>query len=222
LILSANLSFGFSVGDFVAIRKLVADITSALQSTSGAKSEYQELIREFQALEAALRHLDRLEAGETNSESVKSIKCAALHCRQPLADFFSKIKKYDKSLGICSRSNVGKTAADKLRWTFGEKEDIRRLQTYLNIHVGTINMQLAEHGLERMAMLDKNAKAEASHARAQLGSAHSILDAIKKDLPGQALRLTSVHTMVSGLCKLVCGEMLASVRRLGQAVNNVW
>jgi len=217
------MSFGFSVGDFVAIGKLVADITSALQSTGGAKSEYQELIREFQALEAALRHLDRLEDGGTNSESVKSVKCAALHCRQPLADFLSKIKKYDKSLGIWSRSNVvGKAAADKLRWTFREKEDIKRLQTYLNIHVGTINMQLAELGLERMAMLDKNAEANALQARAQLGNAHSLLDSIKKDLPGQALLLTSVHTMVGSLCKLVYGEIRASVQHIGQAVNTVW
>jgi len=216
------MSFGFSVGDFVAIGKLVADITSALQSTGGAKAEYQELIREFQALEAALRHLDRLEEDGTNSESVKSIKCAALHCRQPLADFLAKIKKYDKSLGIWSRSNVGKAATDKLRWTFREKEDIGRLQTYLNIHVGTINMRLAELGLERMAMLDKNAEANALQARAQLGNAHSLLDSIKKDLPGQTLLLNSVHSMVGGLCKLVCGEIRASVQQIGQAVNKVW
>ena len=54
------MSFGFSVGDFIAIGKLIGDITSCLQSAGGARSEYQELIREFESLKVALCHLDRL------------------------------------------------------------------------------------------------------------------------------------------------------------------
>jgi hypothetical protein len=38
-----------SVGDVIATGKLIKDIVGALQSVGGAKSEYQELVREFQS-----------------------------------------------------------------------------------------------------------------------------------------------------------------------------
>jgi hypothetical protein len=39
------MSFGFSVGDFITISKLIAEITGGLKDAGGAKSEYQELLR---------------------------------------------------------------------------------------------------------------------------------------------------------------------------------
>lgn len=38
------MSFGFGVGDFIAVGNLITEIVSALR---GARSEYQELIREL-------------------------------------------------------------------------------------------------------------------------------------------------------------------------------
>jgi hypothetical protein len=55
------MSFGFSVGDFIAVGKLIGEIISSLQTIGGAKSEYQELIREFDSLHTALRSLAQLE-----------------------------------------------------------------------------------------------------------------------------------------------------------------
>jgi hypothetical protein len=41
-----KMSFGFSVGDFIAVGKLINDISSCLQDAGGAKAEYQELMHE--------------------------------------------------------------------------------------------------------------------------------------------------------------------------------
>jgi hypothetical protein len=38
--LSAKMSFGFSVGDFIAVGKLIGEITCSLQTIGGARSEY--------------------------------------------------------------------------------------------------------------------------------------------------------------------------------------
>ncbi|KAF2833242.1 hypothetical protein CC86DRAFT_389553 [Ophiobolus disseminans] len=183
------MSFGFAVGDFVAVGTLICEIIDSLQSVGGARSEYQELIRELTSL-------------PSSSTVVESIKFAALSCRVPFEDFLAKAKKYEKSLGPWSRTNVVQAATDKLKWTFGRKDDIRRLQTYLDMHVGTINILLAKHGLERMTLNDSNAETRTSQIRAQLEDTQSVLEGIKKDLPAQALVIRSMHSMLGGLYKL--------------------
>jgi hypothetical protein len=119
------MSFGFAVGDLIAVGKLIKDITTCLQSVGGAKSEYQELSWELEALDAALRYLDRLESGTSASTTLQSIKCAALLCRNPLEEFLAKARRYDDSLGIWDRSKKIKQATDKFRWPFGRSEDIK-------------------------------------------------------------------------------------------------
>ncbi|UPX13923.1 uncharacterized protein EKO05_0004418 [Ascochyta rabiei] len=215
------MSFGFSVGDFIAVGKLIGDITSSLQSVGGAKSEYQELIREFQFLDAALRHLDRLESNAANANTLVSIKYAALSCRHPLEEFLKKIRKYEKSLGPWSHSSTIKTATSQLRWTFGHNDDVKRLQTYLSVHMGTINILLAEYGLERMQVYDEKAESTAQQVRIQANNAHALLENLRRDLPGQELLLRRVHSMLDDLYHLVCGEMRTSLQHFAQSVKKV-
>jgi hypothetical protein len=216
------MSFGFSVGDFIAVGKLIGEITSSLQTIGGAKSEYQELIREFHSLQAALRYLDQLDSKASASNKIDSIKCAALSCRYPLEAFLAKIRKYEASLGPWSRSHTGKTVTDKLRWTFGEKDDVQRLQTYLNVHIGTINILLTEHGLERMDIREEQAEKDALHVRQQLDSANTALRDAAKNSATQAVILNAMHSMLGNLCRVVCGEVKATLQQVSQVVNKVW
>ncbi|KAH3960392.1 hypothetical protein HBI73_176210 [Parastagonospora nodorum] len=210
-----------SVGDVFAIGKLIKDIVGALQSVGGAKSEYQELVREFQSLDTALRHLDRLEDQTTVPNHVGAIKAAALICRHPLQDFLTRIKKYETSLGPWSRAHAGKAAKDKLRWTLGERDDIRRLQTYLAIHLGTINTLLLEHGLEQMNLSEKKAEESVLQTHRKLDAAHTALQNIQKDATGQAIILRTMQTMLGTLCNVVCGEVRTSLQQFAQVVNTV-
>ncbi|KAH6392366.1 hypothetical protein HBI14_198530 [Parastagonospora nodorum] len=211
-----------SVGDVIAIGKLIKDIVGALQSVGGAKSEYQELVREFQSLDTALRHLDRLEYQTTVPNHVGAIKAAALICRHPLQDFLTRIKKYETSLGPWSRAHAGKAAKDKLRWALGGKDDIRRLQTYLAIHLGTINTLLLEHGLEQMNLSEKKAEEDVLQTHRKLDAAHTALQNIQKDATGQAAILRTMQTTLGTLCNVVCGEVRTSLQNFTQVVNTVW
>ena len=94
------MSFGFSVGDFIAVGSLITDIASSLQEAGGSKSEYQEILRELEGLERALSYLDKVKSGDACSMNIASIKYAALSCRRPLEQFLNKIKKYDNALGV--------------------------------------------------------------------------------------------------------------------------
>ncbi|KAG9186828.1 hypothetical protein G6011_09936 [Alternaria panax] len=95
------MSFGFAVGDFIAVRKLVRDTIKCPQSVGGAKSEYQELVLEFGILSKALEHIDQLDAtDETMPAQLNYIKFAALSCRYTLLVFEKKLGAYNSSLGI--------------------------------------------------------------------------------------------------------------------------
>lgn len=66
------MSFGFSAGDFIAVGKLIADITSCLKEPGGFKTEYCDLVLELECLHKTLLHLDSLPSSQGNFCSVDS------------------------------------------------------------------------------------------------------------------------------------------------------
>jgi hypothetical protein len=216
------MSFGFSVGDFVTVGSLIADIICSLQEVGGSKSEYQELLRELESLKHALSHLDKLHVGASSPTNLDSIKYAALSCRRPLEQFLANIKKYDKSLGTWSQPGSLRSAADKVRWAFGQKNEIIKLQSYLNIHVGTINILLAEYGLEMINISSEKNEANQLHVRERLESTHQVIQWIRNSVSAQGFAIQTTSSMLSKLLEMVSGEVLTSLKSFGEMVSKVW
>jgi hypothetical protein len=218
-----DMSFGFSVGDFIAVGKLIKDISLCLQDMGGAKADYQELVRELECLQQALKHLDRLDHGRASPLSLQldSIKYAALSCRRPLEQFLAKLRKHDKPLGIWSKAGALASTSHKLQWSFGHKEEVQKLQGYLNIHVGTINILLAEHGLEKMDIASDKAAKDQLHIRERLEDTRSIVKSISGRMNAQALAVGATQNMTTRLCEMISGEFRTSWRTLGQMVAKV-
>ncbi|TVY87151.1 hypothetical protein LAWI1_G007091 [Lachnellula willkommii] len=215
------MSFGFSVGDFLPVGKLAADITNSLREAGGSKSEYQELLQELESLNHALKHLDKLPTKDT-SANLESIKYAALSCRRPLEQFLGKIEKYDKALGIWGGANPIKKTADKLRWAFGEKDEIKKLQNYLNIHVGTINILLAEHGLEMMNIASEKGELDQLHIRERLDNTKSLMQFIKDSVIAQTAAVQNNNSMLTKLFGMVSGELGSSLKSLGEMIAKIY
>jgi hypothetical protein len=216
------MSFGFSVGDFIAVGTLIADISSCLAESGGSKSEYQELLRELESLKPALIHLDKLQLGGSFFANLDSIKYAALSCRRPLEDFLAKIKKYDKSLGVGSKEGRLKSAECRLGWAYGQKGHICKLQSYLNVHVETINILLAEHGLEMMSIASEKVDADHIHIRERLGNTRSVINWIKDNVLAQALAVKFTNSMLSSLFNMITGEFGRSLKSLEEMAAKVW
>ena len=216
------MSFGFSVGDFIAVGKLIKDISSCLQDAGGSKADYQELSRELECLQQALNHLDKLQNGNSSSTNLDSIKYAALSCRRPLEQFLGKIRKYDTSLGVWGKDGFVKSTADKLRWGFVQKEEVRKLQTYLNIHVGTINILLAEHSLEKIELASDKTAVHQLRIRERLEGTRDIVNKISGSLTAQTLIVQSIQNMLARLFEMISGEFRTSWRSLGEMVAKVW
>ncbi|KAI8941307.1 hypothetical protein NX059_002534 [Plenodomus lindquistii] len=215
------MSFGFAVGDFIAVGKLIRDISDCLQSVGGAESEYQELIRVFDSLKSALHHLDRLSSTGPPSRHVESIKFTALSCQYSLQEFLQKIKNYEKSLGVWGRPNRIKRTVSKLQWTFNQQEEVERLKTYLSIHLATIDTMLIQHGLESMELANRRSQVDASRIGEQLETAQFALDDIKKNSVTQMAGLRNMQVMLANLYTYVCGDLKTSLEHFGQVVSHI-
>ncbi|KAM6509847.1 hypothetical protein FALCPG4_017487 [Fusarium falciforme] len=142
------MSFGFSVGDFLAAGKLINDIVSSLRHSSA--SSYQELIFELHSLKRALDEIEHLACPPGQEAALNSVKVAALMCQYSLDQFASKLKKYE-SLDIQPRHGDSSSKSDKLKswgrkiqWGVGVEKDVVELRAYIATHV----YNLLEHGTE--------------------------------------------------------------------------
>ena len=116
------MSFPFSIGDFLTVGTLIKDICRCLKDNKGSAVEYQELLRELDCLQHALCHLDKLQNGSLPTNTLGSIKYAALSCRHPLEQFLRKIQKYDTSLGVWRKDGAIKNTMKKLRWALSKRK----------------------------------------------------------------------------------------------------
>jgi hypothetical protein len=133
-----------------------------------------------------------------------------------------KIEKYDKALGIWGGANAFKKTAGKVRWAFGEKDEIKKLQSYLNIHIGTINILLAEHGLEKMNLAFEKRELDQLHIRERLEHTKSLMQWIKDSVIAQTAAVQNTNYMLTKLFGMVSGELGSSLKSLGEMVAKVW
>lgn len=136
------MSFGVSVGDFIAAGVLIKNIVTALQSSSA--SEHRELLLELNGLQRALDEIEHLHPSPQQETEVNAVKVAALTCQYRLDDFAAKLKKYETlSRGTKPGSaEKAKLWRLKLQWGFSMEAEVRSLRAYLIAHVGYLNMRL--------------------------------------------------------------------------------
>ncbi|MCJ1359926.1 MAG: hypothetical protein MMC33_009929 [Icmadophila ericetorum] len=203
--------------------KMMGDlINKLLRDVGGAKSEYQELIRELQTLHNVLQHLDKLRSKSFSSTNVDSIKYAALSYRRPLEDFLAKVRKYESSLGVRGKDGIWKTATDKLSWSFLRKDNIQKFQNYLNIHVWIINILLLENGLDLLDLASVKASSDCLHIQKKLEETWDVICGIKTGVTTQAQMAWNTYSMLIQLFKIVNGEIRTSWKSLSEKVVQVW
>jgi hypothetical protein len=215
------MSFGFSVGDFLAAGQVIAQITGSLREAAGSKSEYQELLRELESLSRALRHVERLDAHGNSSATIDSIKCAALLCRHPLEQFLGKVQKYEQSLGLWATGGF-KSTARKVEWAFRKKEDVRKLRDYLSLHVDSINMLLMSLGLEMLEVAKQQSVDDHLNLRELLQDSCKLTIAVRSDVRDQARVVQENNSMLTKLFGMVHGDIAAPLKMLASTVAKVW
>jgi hypothetical protein len=90
------MSFGFSVGDFIAALEVVGAVIASLRETGGAKSQFRELTQELYALELALIHVKQLEFEEDQVHDYAALKQVACQCQFTIDAFWKTASRYQR------------------------------------------------------------------------------------------------------------------------------
>ncbi|KAF8242661.1 hypothetical protein K440DRAFT_590625 [Wilcoxina mikolae CBS 423.85] len=98
------MSFGFSVGDFLAVGRLVSKVIGALNSSTDSSENYQELISELYSFQRALLEVKQVCRFSTqfHAATINAIGHYVVLCRRPIEGFLAKIEKYRRGLNSSS------------------------------------------------------------------------------------------------------------------------
>ena len=137
------MSFGFSLGDFLAASNLISQVVCALREAGGSSFQYQRLRLELDALGLALREVDQLVPVEGLEATVEAIKATALSCQLPLREFLQSVAKYDQGLGAGHSAGIMKDVLYKVKWVASKKlEATMKLREEIVGYLGGINLLL--------------------------------------------------------------------------------
>jgi len=203
-----GMSFGFSVGDFIAAASLIRNITSALNGA--AASEYRELELELHGLQRALHEIEHLEPLPGKEAELNAVKVAALMCCHPLEEFQTKLNKFQRLSPDTQpkRSDVVKGWGQKLQWNLCMPDEVQKLRAYLAAHTGSLNMRLATLSLATMGVRNSEAAQTGSFIQSRLENQTSIIRESTQ-------RVDSVYA-------LVAGKVVPQLQNLIDIATKVW
>lgn len=158
--------YGFGVGDFIAVTRLIGSIVTELKKVcdllqsfswcskltrsqnSEAAAEYQNLIVQLEALSRALSKLNDIRPAKHELRQLDAIRAVASACERQLESFLSKISKFESTLGVHNAKDKRyEGLGRRMQWNIALKDDVKELGDTLGSHVLTINMLLMSQTL---------------------------------------------------------------------------
>ena len=143
-------------------------------------------------------------------------------CRYPLEGFLAKAKQHENSLGLGKSSGAIKDFGYKIRWGIGKKDEVNKLRQYLNIHIGTINMLLAQQGLEMLELAAEQTHEDQEELKNSIEDSTKELRDVRGDLKAQALAVKDSTYTIQKLFRMVAGDVTAPLKALAETVTRVW
>ncbi|KAH6680544.1 hypothetical protein B0J14DRAFT_648919 [Halenospora varia] len=172
--------FGVGVGDFIAVGKLIWQISVELGKNSKASPEYQGLLLELEALKRALQQLQNLRPVQHELLQLDSIRAAALLCEIPLRKFLDKISKFEGRLGTAGvRGNRYKGFGRRMQWTTMYSDDAKELRTTLGSHVATIKLLLMTQTIHSLNAAEVSSKRVACSLEQKILANRALLEGVR-------------------------------------------
>ncbi|KAF4887782.1 hypothetical protein CGCF415_v014726 [Colletotrichum fructicola] len=143
------LAFG-SVGDFIAVAKLIKDIIAALDDCRGSAKNYRDVVRELEILHRTVQQVERIYDDNTLDVHLDDLKALATsnlaQINGSLHDFRDRTQKFSPGLNEDGTKNRARDAFWKIQWKFKEhevikfKDEIRGHTASLSMLLGITNM----------------------------------------------------------------------------------
>jgi hypothetical protein len=149
------MSFGFSVGDFIAALELVGTVVASLRESGGAKAQFRELTQELFSLETALLRVKQLDFEDSQYGEYVALKQAACQCQLTIDGFWTKASKYQKHVLGHGKALSVKAAWMKVQWTLCKADELAKFKADIAAHTQSILVLLAALQMQRLDLQGK-------------------------------------------------------------------
>ena len=135
------LPIGVSVGNVLAVVRLIRPVKKALKDSTGSKAEYQEVVGALKSCEDALRQPEQI---LVTAEEKQAINDVVQRTKQAVSTFESKLRRYEPALVPGATEKRWRSFGKTIQWqTSGVKEDIQFFQTELQQHTSSLLLMLS-------------------------------------------------------------------------------
>ncbi|CAM1510770.1 Fc.00g082830.m01.CDS01 [Cosmosporella sp. VM-42] len=179
------MSFGYAVGDVIAVLGLFERIAIELRNYKDAPAHFQQLRAELDLVHTTLKHVLHLEP-ESNADrqTLEQIRAIVVHCSQPLESMVDKMHSREGSLGHFRTTRRLCSIGTRLHWSMVAQSDVDALRKTIMSEMAAINILLGVQQLARVKQLASQCKSIGTyqslviekHANSIAGHATSILN----------------------------------------------
>ena len=162
------MSFGFSVGDFIAALELVGTVVASLREAGGAKAQFKELTHELFALETALMRVKQLDFEDDDAAEYAALREVACQCQYSITAFWKTTTSYQRHLlSEAKRPNV-KTMWMKVQWSLFKQEELVRFKADVAAHTQSLQLLLAAFQTKQLQAHRKDSQAGVAVLKASI------------------------------------------------------
>lgn len=135
------MSFGFSVGDFLAGANLAYRLIRALSESRGSSMEYQEVIQELGCIQHTFLHIELINSRRVFSQAtINAISHILGSSMEVMGRFLQQTEKYRKSLSGNGGQSLAADSWRKIGWSLFQKEELIGLRSTLQTRLAAVNI----------------------------------------------------------------------------------
>jgi hypothetical protein len=129
-------TFGYSVGDFVAVAGLITTVVRSLRTAGGAEAVYRELSVDLEKLTGTLHLAKSLQSVklEGHGKEIEHLQKACVACLDKITEFGKKMHKFQSTLknsGSGDRVHEVKTLWHKIEWGVLREDQVKEFKAAL-------------------------------------------------------------------------------------------
>ena len=136
-----------SLGDIIALSRLVRDLIQALDQTKGSSAQYQEITRKLWAFKRVVQEVETVCRKRERTVELDTLRattcCIANQARQCIKAFSKNIREYETNLSKCGSRNVVQGAFKKVQWRVCRSDELSKLQTEVDVYCSTLSVLLS-------------------------------------------------------------------------------
>ncbi|CEI63835.1 unnamed protein product [Fusarium venenatum] len=138
------MSFGYGVGDFIAVLGLFERIALELRNYKDAPMHFQQLRAELDLVHSTLKHVLSLEPDcKEEFQTLEQIRAIVMHCSQPLQTMVNKMRSKESSLGHFRSTRSLSGIGERLHWSMIAQGDVDAVRKTILSQMAAVNILLS-------------------------------------------------------------------------------